>query len=141
VVSALRHIVLPGAVLGIFISGYVARITRTTMIETFGQDYIRTALAKGSSIHHIVVKDSLPNTALPVLTVFGLLFGLLLSGAAVTETVFAYPGMGQLLVNAISGSDFPQIQASVLVLAVIYCVVNAIVDILYAVVDPRVRLT
>ena len=140
VVSALEHIVLPGLVLGTFIAGYVARITRTTMIEALSQDYIRTALAKGSPVRHIVVKDALPNTALPVLTVLGLLFGLLLSGAAVTETVFAYPGMGQLLVNAISGSDFPQIQASVLVLAAIYCFVNAVVDILYAVADPRVTL-
>lgn len=137
---ALEHLLLPSLVLGFFVAGYIARITRTTMIEALSQDYVRTALAKGASTKRLVIAHALPNTALPVVTVLGLQFGLLLSGAAVTETVFSYPGMGKLLVDAIRGSDFPQIQASILILAGTYCVVNAIVDILYAVADPRVRL-
>jgi peptide/nickel transport system permease protein len=137
---ALRHLVLPSLVLGFFVAGYIARITRTTMVEALAQDYIRTAVAKGASRSRLVLRHALPNTALPVVTVLGLQFGLLLSGAAVTETVFSYPGMGKLLVDAIRGSDFPQVQASILILAGTYCVVNAVVDVLYAAVDPRVRL-
>jgi peptide/nickel transport system permease protein len=138
--DAFKHLLLPGLVLGVFVAGYIGRITRTTMLDALSQDYIRTAAAKGASVSHLVVRHALQNTALPVVTVIGLQFGLLLSGAAVTETVFSYPGMGKLLVDAIRASDFPQIQASILVLAATYCGVNALVDVLYAVLDPRVRL-
>jgi peptide/nickel transport system permease protein len=136
---ALRHLVMPSLVLGFFVAGYIARITRTTMVEALSQDYIRTGLAKGASRRRLVLRHALPNTALPVVTVLGLQFGLLLSGAAVTETVFSYPGMGKLLVDAIRGSDFPQVQASILILAGTYCIVNAAVDVLYAAIDPRIR--
>jgi peptide/nickel transport system permease protein len=137
---ALKHLLLPGLVLGIFVAGYIARIARTTMLEALAQEYIRTAVAKGLSYRRIVLRHALRSAALPVVTVIGLQFGLLLAGAAVTETVFAYPGMGKLLVDSIRASDFPQIQASILILAATYCLVNAVVDTLYAVLDPRVRL-
>jgi peptide/nickel transport system permease protein len=137
---AFEHLLLPGLVLGIFVTGYIARITRTTMLDALTQEYIRTAVAKGVSHRQIVLHHALRTTALPVVTLIGLQFGLLLSGAAVTETVFSYPGMGKLLVDSIRASDFPQIQASILILAATYCIVNAAVDVLYAVLDPRVRL-
>jgi peptide/nickel transport system permease protein len=137
---ALKHLLLPGLVLGVFVAGYIARITRTTMLEALTQDYIRTAVAKGVGYRRIVLRHALRSAALPVVTVIGLQFGLLLSGAAVTETVFSYPGMGKLLVDSIRASDFPQIQASILILAATYCLVNAVVDTLYVVLDPRVRL-
>ncbi|MEA2387158.1 MAG: peptide/nickel transport system permease protein, partial [Thermoleophilaceae bacterium] len=137
---AFQHLLLPGLVLGIFVAGYIGRITRMTMLEALSQDYIRTAVAKGLPNRTIVLRHALRTAALPVVTVIGLQFGLLLAGAAVTETVFAYPGMGKLLVDSIRASDFPQIQASILILAGTYCVVNAVVDTLYAVLDPRVRV-
>ena len=137
---AFKHLLLPGLVLGVFVAGYIARITRTTMLEALTQDYVRTAVAKGLPYRRIVMSHALRSAALPVVTVIGLQFGLLLSGAAVTETVFSYPGMGKLLVDSIRASDFPQIQASILILAATYCIVNEIVDTLYAVLDPRVRL-
>jgi peptide/nickel transport system permease protein len=137
---AFEHLLLPGLVLGIFVAGYIARITRTTMLDALTQEYVRTAVAKGVSHRQIVLHHALRSTALPVVTVTGLQFGLLLSGAAVTETVFSYPGMGKLLVDSIRASDFPQIQASILILAATYCLVNAVVDVLYVVLDPRVRL-
>jgi peptide/nickel transport system permease protein len=137
---ALEHLLLPGLVLGIFVAGYIARITRTTMLDALTRDYVRTAVAKGASHRRIVLHHALQNTALPIVTVIGLQFGLLLSGAAVTETVFSYPGMGKLLVDSIRASDFPQIQASILILAATYCLVNAVVDLLYVMLDPRVRI-
>jgi len=115
-------------------------MTRTTLLETLGQDYIRTAYAKGATRAQVIRGHALRNALLPLVTITGLQFGLLLGGAAVAETVFAYPGMGKLLVDAITVDDFPQIQASILVIAAIYCTVNLIVDLLYPLLDPRVRL-
>jgi peptide/nickel transport system permease protein len=137
--SALAHMILPAGVLGLFVAGFLARITRASMLETLGQEYIRTARAKGSSQRGIIVHHALRNALLPISTILGLQFGLLLGGAAVTETVFSYPGMGKLLIDAIKTDDFPQIQASILVLAAVYIMVNLIVDVLYVVIDPRLR--
>lgn len=137
--DALSHLIMPALVLGLFVGGFLARITRASMIETLGQDYIRTARAKGQVSWRIVLGHALQNALLPILTVLGLQFGLLLGGAAVTETVFSYPGMGQLLVSSITTQDFPQIQASILVLAMTYIGVNLCVDLLYHFVDPRIR--
>ena len=138
--SALEHMIMPAIVLGLFIAGFVSRITRTTLLETLGHDYIRTAYAKGATQAQVIRRHALRNALLPLVTITALQFGLLLGGAAVVETVFAYPGMGKLLVDAIGVDDFPQIQASILCIAAIYCVANLIVDLLYPLVDPRVRL-
>jgi peptide/nickel transport system permease protein len=138
--SALEHMVMPAVVLGLFIAGFVSRMTRTTLLETLGHDYIRTAYAKGATRAQVIRGHALRNALLPLVTISGLQFGLLLGGAAVAETVFAYPGMGKLLVDAIGVEDFPQIQASILIIAAIYCVANLVVDLLYPLVDPRVRL-
>jgi peptide/nickel transport system permease protein len=140
VASALEHMVMPALVLGLFIAGFISRMTRTTLLETLGHDYIRTAYAKGATRAQVIRGHALRNALLPLVTISGLQFGLLLGGAAVAETVFAYPGMGKLLVDAIGVEDFPQIQASILCIAAIYCIANLIVDLLYPLVDPRVRL-
>jgi peptide/nickel transport system permease protein len=140
VASALEHMVMPALVLGLFIAGFVSRLTRTTLLETLGHDYIRTAYAKGAPAVRVIRRHALRNALLPLVTISGLQFGLLLGGAAVAETVFAYPGMGKLLVDAIGVEDFPQIQASILCIAAIYSIANLIVDLLYPLVDPRVRL-
>jgi ABC-type dipeptide/oligopeptide/nickel transport system permease component len=138
--SALEHMVMPAIVLGLFIAGFISRMTRTTLLETLGHDYIRTAYAKGATRAQVIRGHALRNALLPLVTISALQFGLLLGGAAIVETVFAYPGMGKLLVDAITVEDFPQIQASILIIAAIYCIANLIVDLLYPLVDPRVRL-
>lgn len=138
--DTLQHLVLPACVLGLLVAGLVTRVTRAAMLEALSKEYVRTALAKGLTTRRAAVVHALPNALLPIITVVGLLFGLLLSGAVIVETVFAYPGMGKLLVDAISVRDFSQVQASILVLAAIYSLVNAVADVLYHVADPRVRL-
>ncbi len=130
---------MPAFVLGLFIAGFIARVTRTTMIDVLSQEYIRAAVARGNGSVRVVLRHALPNTLLPIVTLLGLLFGLLLGGAAIVETVFSYPGMGKLLVDAIRVRDYPQIQASIVILAGIYIFVNLTVDILYGYIDPRVR--
>lgn len=140
VATALEHLLLPSLVLGLLVSGLVTRITRAAMLEALGKDYVRTALAKGGTARRAAIRHALPNALLPITTIVGLMFGLLLSGAVIIETVFAYPGMGKLLVDSISVRDFAQVQASILVLAAIYSLVNAAADVLYVVIDPRVRL-
>jgi dipeptide transport system permease protein len=141
VANALEHLLLPATVLGLLVSGLVTRITRSAMLEELGKDYVRTALAKGSPPARAAVRHALANALLPIVTIVGLLFGLLLSGAVIVETVFAFPGMGKLLVDSISVRDFPQVQACILVLAAIYSLVNATADVLYGVIDPRVRVS
>lgn len=139
--DALQHLLLPSVVLGLLVAGLVTRVTRAAMLEALGKDYLRTAAAKGNTARRAAIRHALPNALLPITTILGLMFGLLLSGAVIVETVFAFPGMGKLLVDAISVRDFPQVQASILVLAAIYVLVNAVADVLYVVVDPRVRLS
>ena len=139
--DAAQHLLLPSVVLGLLVSGLVTRITRAAMLESLGKDYVRTAEAKGNTPRRAAIRHALPNALLPITTILGLMFGLLLSGAVIVETVFAFPGMGKLLVDAISVRDFPQVQASILVLAAIYVLVNAVADVLYVVSDPRVRLS
>ena len=136
--TAVKHLAMPAMVLGLFIAGFIARITRATVLEAMRQEYIRTARAKGLRERVVVVRHGLRNALLPIVTIMGLQFGNLLGGAAVTETVFAYPGLGKLMVDAIYVHDFPQVQASVLLLAVTYVVVNLIVDVLYVFIDPRI---
>jgi len=138
--QTLRYMVMPTFVLALFVAGFIARITRVTVLESLRQDYVRTARAKGLDERVVIVGHALRNALLPIVTIMGLQFGNLLGGAAVTETIFAWPGLGKLMVDAVYVNDFPQIQASVMLLATTYMVVNLVVDVLYAFIDPRIRL-
>jgi peptide/nickel transport system permease protein len=135
-----RTIVLPAATLGLVQIGFIARISRTAMLEVLGQDFIRTADAKGLSKIEIVVRHGLPNALIPILTVIGIVAGALLGGAVIIVQVFSVPGVGRLIIGALAARDFPVMQGGLLFLAVIYLTVNLVVDMLYAAVDPRVRL-
>ena len=137
--SALSHLVLPAVALGSYSTAIIARMTRATMLEVVNQDYIRTARAKGMFEKSVIMSHSLRNALIPVVTVVGLQFGALLGGAVLTETVFAWPGIGSYTVNAILNSDYPVVQGAVLFIAAIFVVVNLIVDILYALIDPRIK--
>jgi peptide/nickel transport system permease protein len=139
-IQGLRHLLLPALALGTIPMAIIARMTRSSMLEVLGQDYIRTAQAKGLKERTVVVRHALRNAWLPIITVVGLQVGLLLSGAILTETVFSWPGIGRWLVDAIYARDYPIVQGVTLAIALIYVVVNLSVDILYALVDPRVRL-
>jgi peptide/nickel transport system permease protein/oligopeptide transport system permease protein len=131
--------VLPSLTLSAVTMGIIARMTRSSLLETLGQDYIRTARAKGARPAVVVTKHALRNALLPVLTVTGLQFGQLLGGAVLTETVFAWPGIGRLLVDAILARDYPVVQGVIVLFAAAYIIVNILVDILYSYVDPRIR--
>ena len=135
-----RHIALPTFTLACVQMGFVARMTRSSMLEVLGQDFVRTARAKGLPEHYIIVRHGLVNAMVPIVTVMGITVGALLGGAVVTEQVFSIPGLGRLIIGAVLSRDFPVIQGGLLFLALIYLVVNMVVDLLYAVVDPRVRL-
>ncbi|MBV9545854.1 MAG: ABC transporter permease, partial [Chloroflexi bacterium] len=117
----------------------LARLTRSAMLEVLNQDFVRTARAKGLRERVVLARHGLANALLPVITVLGLQIALLLSGAFVTETVFAWPGVGRLAVFAIQGRDFPLVQGTVLVIAVLFVLVNLVVDVMYAYVDPRIH--
>ncbi|MCD6289936.1 MAG: ABC transporter permease [Anaerolineae bacterium] len=131
--------ILPSFTLAAFSIALVARMTRSSMLEVLGDDYVRTARAKGLRESTVVLRHALRNALIPVVTVIGLQFGALLGGAVLTETVFGWPGMGQLLVDSIFARDYPMVQGIVLVFAVMLITVNLIVDILYAYIDPRIR--
>jgi peptide/nickel transport system permease protein len=137
--SALHYITLPALALATIPTAFISRITRSAMIDVFGMDYIRTARAKGLVERRVVFKHALKNAMLPVVTVIGLQIGSLLAGAILTETIFAWPGMGRWIVNAIIARNFPVVQIGVLVFALIFIAVNLIVDISYGLLDPRVR--
>lgn len=134
-----RHLVLPAATVGIASAAFIARITRGAVIETLAQDYVRTARAKGARERRVVLRHALRPAALPIVTVVGLQLGGLLGGAVLTETVFAWPGVGRLLVDAIVARDLPVVQGSVLVVALIFISVNLVVDVSYAAINPKVR--
>ncbi|MBB3609176.1 ABC transporter permease [Rhizobium sp. BK602] len=134
------HLVLPAIALGIVNSALITRFTRAAMLDVLGDDYIRTARAKGAAERTVVLKHALKNALIPIITVIGLSIALLVSGAVVTETVFGLPGIGSLVVSAVLRRDYPVIQGTLLVVAVIYVLINFIVDMLYVIVDPRVRL-
>jgi peptide/nickel transport system permease protein len=135
-----QHLVLPAATLGAFAMASIARLTRSAVLEVLGADYIRTARAKGVSETLVVVKHTLKNAALPIVTITALQFGTLLGGAVVTETVFSWPGMGRLAVQSIYNRDYPVVQCAVFVSALVFIVVNFCVDVAYGLLDPRVRL-
>jgi peptide/nickel transport system permease protein/oligopeptide transport system permease protein len=134
-----KHFILPTIALSAFSIAIIARMTRSSLLETFGQDYVRTAHAKGVPHRWVILRHALMNALIPILTVIGLQFGALLGGAVLTETTFAWPGMGRLLVNSVSSRDYPVIQGIVLVFAAMFALVNLIVDLLYAYVDPRIH--
>jgi ABC-type dipeptide/oligopeptide/nickel transport system permease component len=136
--GGLSHLILPAATLGTGASAILARVTRSSMIEVLGEDYVRTARAKGLRENVVIVRHALKNALIPIITIVGLEFGGLLSGSVVTETVFAYPGLGQLLINAINNRDFPVVQGALLLFAVQFVLVNLAVDLLYARADPRI---
>ncbi len=138
--SALGHIILPALVLGSFIMGLTARTTRSSLLEVLGADYLRTARAKGLGERRIIGLHALRNALIPVLTVTGLAFASLLSGAVLTETVFAWPGIGRYAVTAATRLDYPAILGVTLLTAIIYLAVNLVVDLLYGVLDPRIRV-
>ncbi len=133
------HLVLPTVTLAAFSVAIIARMTRSSLLEVLHQDYVRTAWAKGLSSRAVVLRHALKNALIPVVTVIGLQFGGLLGGAILTETVFAWPGMGRLLVGAIVARDYPVVQGTVLVFAALFTLVNLAVDVLYAYVDPRIH--
>ena len=137
--GGLEHIVLPAFTLGLRSAAQITRLTRSAMLETLGQDYIRTAQSKELPWWKILVKHALPNSMIPVLTVIGTDFGSYLSGAVLTESIFGWPGVGRLALGAIISRDFPVVQGTVLFMAMMFICVNLIVDILYGVIDPRLR--
>ena len=136
----LASIFMPAMTLAVIQVGFIARMTRASMLEVLNQDFIRTADAKGLKLTEIMLRHGLPNALVPVLTVAGIVAGALLGGAVIIEQVFSIPGVGRLIIGGILSRDYPVIQGGLLLLAVIYLAVNLAVDILYAAVDPRVRL-
>jgi peptide/nickel transport system permease protein len=134
----LHHLVLPAIVLGVVNSALILRFTRASMLDVLGEDHIRTARAKGASEARVILHHALRSALIPVLTVLGLTFALLVGGAIVTETVFGLPGIGNLVVSAVLRRDYPVIQGALLVIAGLYVLINLAIDLLYLVVDPRV---
>ncbi len=137
--GSLRHFVLPAATLALYSMARISRLARSALLETLGADYVRSARAKGLSAAAVVLKHALRNASLPIVTVVAVEFGVLLGGAVVTETVFAWPGVGRLAVQAILTRDFPLVQAIVFVVATTLVLLNLVVDLLYGVLDPRIR--
>lgn len=139
--GTIQHLILPAFTLGTYSAAIINRLLRSNLMETLSQDYIRTAQAKGFTKTYIIWRHALKNAAIPVITVMGLQVGALMSGSIVTETVFAYPGAGLLLVQSLGNRDFPVIQAFVIVIAIIVVLINLLLDILYGIIDPRIRIT
>lgn len=137
--SSLSHLVLPAVVLGTIPMAVIARMTRSSMLEVLREDYMRTARAKGLNPARVIVVHGLRNALIPIVTVLGLQVGSLLGGAVLTETIFSWPGIGKWLIDAIARRDYPVVQAGILVSALVFITVNLIVDLLYAVVNPRLR--
>src|SRR5205085_11085787 len=137
--SSAQHLILPAVTLGLFPAASIARMTRTTMVEEMSRDYVRTARAKGVPRRVVIWKHTLRNAMIPVVTVIGLQLGLLLSGAVLTETVFALPGIGQLAVTSILYRDYPVVQGVVIIAAFPFVIVNLGVDIPYARLNPRIE--
>ena len=136
----LLHLVMPAVALGMIAAAIIARLTRSSMLEVLGQDYVRTARAKGLGSGSVIVRHALRNALIPVVTVFGLQFGNLLAGAVIVETVFSRPGLGRLIVGGLLAKDFPLVQGTVLFVAAAYVLINVMVDVAYAYVDPRIRI-
>ncbi len=136
----LEHLILPAVTLGLFTTARITRLTRSGMLDVLNQDYIRTARAKGVADPPVVWKHALKNAAIPIVTIVGIELGTLLGGSVITETIFAWPGVGRLSVQAIYNRDYPVVQAAVFLLASTFVIVNLVVDVLYTYLDPRIRL-
>jgi len=134
-----RHLILPAVTLSMTPLARTMRLVRSGMVEVLGQDYIRTAWAKGLGPRRVLFRHALQNAAIPVVTILGLDFGTLLGGAVVTETIFAWPGVGRLIVQAIQSRDYPVVQAAVFYLALVFVLINLLVDVIYAHLDPRIK--
>jgi len=137
--GGLAHLVLPAVTLGAFAMAIVARMTRASMLDVLGQDYIQTVRAKGVREGRLLIRHALKNALIPILTVIGLQAGQLLGGAVLTESVFAWPGIGRFMVDAIQARDFPIVQGGVLLTALTFVLINLLVDLLYSAVDPRIK--
>ena len=137
--SAASHLILPAIALGTIPLAVIARMTRSAMLEVLREDYVRTARAKGLPRWQVILIHALRNALIPVITVIGLQVGLLLSGAILTETIFSWPGVGNWLIHGVQSRDYPVVQGGILLIATIVISVNLIVDLLYGVVNPRIR--
>ncbi len=135
----LEHLILPAITLGLFTTARITRLTRSGMLEVLGQDYIRTARAKGVGEQPVVWKHALKNASIPIVTIVGIELGTLLGGSVITETIFAWPGVGRLSVQAIFNRDYPVVQSAVFLLASTFVIVNFLVDVVYTYLDPRIR--
>jgi len=135
----IMHLILPALTLGLFTTARITRLTRSGMLEVLGQDYIRTARAKGVGEPPVVWKHALRNASIPIVTIVGIELGTLLGGSVITETIFAWPGVGRLSVQAIFNRDYPVVQAAVFLLASTFVLVNFFVDVIYTYLDPRIR--
>ncbi|MFP4375606.1 MAG: nickel ABC transporter permease [Spirochaetales bacterium] len=138
-IGRIEHLILPSITLGMASAALMARITRSSVLDVLRQDFITTARSKGVSERMVIYKHALKNALIPVVTVLGLQFGILLGGAVLTETVFAWPGVGRLLVDAILRRDYPVVQGTVMLLALLFVIINLVVDIMYAFLDPRIH--
>ena len=138
--GGIEYLILPALTLGLRSAAYLARLTRATMLDVLSHDYIRTARSKGLPEWKVFIKHAFPNTLIPVITIIGTDFGSYLSGAVLTESIFGWPGIGRLALEAIMKRDFPVIQGTVLFMAIMFVLMNVLVDLLYGVVDPRIRL-
>lgn len=138
-IDAVAHMILPAIVLGTIPLAVIVRMTRSSMLEVLGEDYIRTARAKGLTRMRVIIVHALRNAMLPVVTVIGLQVGTLLAGAILTETIFSWPGLGRWLIDALQRRDYPVVQGGVLLVATMIILVNLLVDLLYGVVNPRIR--
>jgi peptide/nickel transport system permease protein/oligopeptide transport system permease protein len=137
--DGIRHLILPVTVLTLGTAGGLARYTRSAMLEVINNDYVRTARAKGLADRVVIVRHALRNALIPIITILGLNFGFILSGAVIVETVFAWPGLGRYLVDGVNGRDFPVVQATVLLIAIGFVFGNLLTDLLLVYVDPRIR--
>ena len=138
--DSLAHILMPAITLGTNAAAIISRLVRASMLELMGEDFVRTAHAKGLRRGRVLVKHVLRNALLPIVSIIGLRFGPLLGGAVLTESIFGWPGLGLLTISAISQRDFPLVQGVVLTFALMFAIVNLVVDLLYAWIDPRIRL-
>lgn len=134
-------VILPALTLGTSLAAILARMIRSSVLEVLGENFIRTAYAKGLSRRQVLIRHALPNAMLPVITILGLQLGTLLAGAVITETVFSWPGIGLLTIEAIQSRDYPVVQACVLLIALTYVLINSFTDLLYALIDPRIRVS
>ncbi len=137
--NALSHLILPSLVLGLYVAGILTRVTRTSMLDVLGKEYTRTARAKGLRERTVIARHAMPNALIPVVTVIGLSYGQLLAGAVLTESIFAWPGIGRYLYRAATSQDFPAIMGVSILIALMYLAVNLVVDVLYFYLDPRIR--